>query len=430
MSEADRERLAVMVKLKERTITQGEAGRTLGLSVRQTRRLLKSWKKDGDGVLLHGSRGKPSPRKIPVEVRAEAVEVLSADVYAGFGPTLAGEYLAEKHGIAVSKETVRQWMMAAGLWRGGNQKVVKVHVWRPRRSRRGDLVQWDTSTHDWLEGRGERIYLVSMIDDATSLLYARFVRSDSTEENMRTMWNYVEMNGRPLAVYTDKASLFQTAVKSGRGQQRGGRDGEEMPPTQIERALRELGVVWIGAHSPQAKGRVERSFETAQDRLVKGLRVAGAATLDQANEYLEKTFLGWWNKTLAVKPASGDDAHRKLEPGQRLAEILCHVETRLVRNDYTIQFEAKVYQIEAKSIAVGMRGATVRVEKRLDGTVAVRFRDGYVAVGKRGKSAPERPGRQAANSSGDGPKSRWMDGFFDKSGPSLGKAIGVANATS
>ncbi len=144
-------------------------------------------------------------------VEEEAIQILSADLYKGFGPTLAAEYLADKHDIEVSKETARQWMIRARLWRAKEQKVKAVHVWRPRRNRFGELVQWDTSEHDWLEGRGEKLYLIAMIDDATSRLFARFVRHDTTEENMKLLWSYIEKFGRPLAFYTDKASIFQTA---------------------------------------------------------------------------------------------------------------------------------------------------------------------------------------------------------------------------
>jgi hypothetical protein len=181
---------------------------------------------------------------------------LSEEVYRGFGPTLASEYLAKKHGVKIGREALRQIMITAGLWRARGQKVEKAHEWRPRRSCRGELVQWDTSEHDWLEGRGEKLYLIHMIDDATSALTARFVRHDSTEENMRLLWTYLERHGRPVAFYTDKASLFRTAPKIRRDQKDLPRDEREPPaPTQIGRALRELGIVWIGAHSPQAKGR-------------------------------------------------------------------------------------------------------------------------------------------------------------------------------
>ena len=210
MTQADRDRLVTLRKAKKRLITQRQAAEELGLSVRQVKRLLCALKKRGDKAVIHGLRGKPSNQRIAKTVEEEAMQILSADLYQGFGPTLASEYLADKHDIEVSKETVRQWMIRAKLWRGQKQKVNAVHVWRPRRSRFGELVQWDTSEHDWLEGRGEKLYLIAMIDDATSRLLARFVRHDSTEENMKLLWRYVEKFGRPLAFYTDKASIFRT----------------------------------------------------------------------------------------------------------------------------------------------------------------------------------------------------------------------------
>jgi hypothetical protein len=271
----------------------------------------------------------------------------------------------------------------------------------------------------------------------TPPVYARFVKSDSTEENMRTLWGYMELYGLPLAFYTDKASLFRNNQKRRRDEPGVDQDPAEMPPTQIGRALRELDTHWIAAHSPQAKGRVERSFDTAQDRLVKGMRVAGVKTLQQANEYLEKEFLPWWNRTLTVQPASADDAHRRSDKRYDLAAILSHVETRQVKNDYTIQFQGQRYGIEAKSISTGLRGGEVRVEKRLDGTVSVRFRDRYLKVALCTvmpkivvTDKPRAAGRNSGKGSQPRKKSGWMDGFREKPGPPLRKAIQIANATS
>ena len=176
MTQADRDRLVALKKAKKKLITQREAAEELGLSVRHVKRLIYALKKQGDKAVVHKLRGKASNRKIEDGIEREAVKILSAPVYAGFGPTLAAEYLSKEHGIEASKETVRQWMMRAKLWRGKKAQVQQVHVWRPRRSRFGELVQWDTSEHDWLEGRGEKLYLIAMIDDATSRLLARFVR--------------------------------------------------------------------------------------------------------------------------------------------------------------------------------------------------------------------------------------------------------------
>jgi hypothetical protein len=380
MTQADRDRLVTLRKVKKGLITQRQGAEDLELSVRQVKRLVYALKKRGDKAVIHGLRGRPSNRRIEESIEKEAVSILSMDLYQGFGPTLASEYLADMHDIEASKETVRQWMIRSKLWRAKEQKVKAVHVWRPRRSRFGELVQWDTSDHDWLEGRGEKLYLIAMIDDATSRLFARFVRHDTTEENMKLLQSYLERFGRPLAFYTDKASIFRTAEKRKRDEPGVDKDPVEMPPTQIGRALQELGITWIAAHSPQAKGRVERNFGTAQDRLVKGMRVAGVKTIEQANQYLEETYLVWWDRELTVEPASSDDAHRPLDKSHNLAASLSHVETRQVRPDYTLKWDGKLYQIERQSITPGLRGANVRVEQRLDGTLAVRHGARYLPV--------------------------------------------------
>jgi hypothetical protein len=212
-------------------------------------------------------------------------------------------------------------------------------------------------------------------------LTARFARHDSTAENMRLLWQYVEKNGRPAAFYTDKASLFQTAPKVKRDEKALPVDEREpLPPTQIGRALQELQIAWIAAHSPQAKGRIERSFGTAQDRLVKGMRLAGVTTLEEANRYLEQEFLPWWNEHLKVVPASAADAHRPLGAGHDLASSLSHVETRQINPGYVIRHDGTLYRILPAHIQPGMRGSSVRVETRLDGSVRMRFRDRWLGI--------------------------------------------------
>jgi hypothetical protein len=206
------------------------------------------------------------------------------------------------------------------------------------------------------------------------------VRHDSTEENMKLLWSYLEKFGRPVSFYTDKASLFQTAEKYKRDEPGVKKDAVEMPPTQIGRALQELGIAWIAAHSPQAKGRVERNFGTAQDRLVKGMRVAGVNTIEQANQYLEQDYLVWWERELTVEPANPDDAHRPLDKSHNLAASLSHVETRQVRPDYTLRWDGKLYQIGRQAVVSGLRRANVRVEQRLDGSLAVRYGERYLPV--------------------------------------------------
>ena len=433
MTQADRDRLVALKKAKQKAITQREAAEELGISVRQVQRLLCGLRDRGDQVVVHGLRGKASKRKIEERIEREAMKILSAPVYEGFGPTLAAEYLRKKHGIEASKETVRQWMMRAKLWRGRKAQVQEVHLWRPRRGRLGELVQWDTSEHDWLEGRGEKLYLIAMIDDATSRLFARFVRHDSTAENMKLLWSYLEKFGRPLAFYTDKASLFQTAAKRKRDEPGVEKDAVEMPPTQIGRALRELGISWMGAHSPQAKGRVERNFATAQDRLVKGLRVAGAKTIEQANQYLTEDYLVWWDRELTVEAANADDAHRPLDKSHNLAASLSHVETRQVQPDYTLRWEGKLYQIERQAVVSGLRGANVRVEKRLDGSLAIRHGERYLpvqecSVADKPKPAPRKPAEQKPRASRRG--SDWNKNFDLKKAPPVWQAAQSSGARS
>ncbi len=409
MTQKERDRLVALKKAKKKLITQKEAAAEIGVSERQVRRLLRSLKERGDKAVIHAARGRESNRKMAGPIRGKAVKILSQAVYQGFGPTLAAEYLAKKHGVEVSRETLRGWMASAKLWRAKPKRVEKVHTWRTWRSRWGELVQMDTSEHDWLEGRGPKLYLISMIDDATSRMLARFVEHDSTAENMRLLQSYLERHGRPVSIYTDKAALFANLPKTKRGET-ADKDRAELPPTQIGRALKELDIEWIAAHSPQAKGRVERGFGTAQDRLVKGLRVAQATTLEQANAYLENEFLAWWNQTLTVRPAHADNAHRPLGKEHSLAASLSHVETRQVTNDYTIRFESKLYQIQRADIRAGLRGGTVRVEQRLDGTLAVRFRDRYLAVAEC-SPRPKAAVKPARSRNTVQRKSDWMKNF-------------------
>jgi len=253
---------------------------------------------------------------------------------------------------------------------------------------------------------------------------------------MRLLWAYLKRFGRPLAFYTDKAGMFQVAVKTKRDQEREGRDRPEMPPTQIARALRELGIVWIPAHSPQAKGRVERQFLTAQDRLVKGMRVAQVRTIEQANAYLEEEYLPWWNRALVAQPANAEDAHRRLGQEHDLAAILSHVEQREVINNYTVRYQGKLYQIDRRDVRVGMRKAKVQVQERLDGTIHLCFQGQYLRIRRCAEPVkpvgtppavgqPKRPGAPKLPK-----KSAWMENFFQRPSPTLEEAIRISNARS
>ena len=331
LSQRERERLKVLHEVKRGHLRQREAAGRLQLSPRQVRRLLRRVKQEGDGGLMHRLRGRPSNRKIAAcQQRRILAEVRRR--YADFGPTLAAEQLAQQ-GLRVSRETLRQWMMEAGLWKARRQRLRPVHVWRERRAAFGELVMMDSSPLRWLEQRGPQLQLIAMIDDASSRFWGRFVEHDSTAENFRTLQGWLRRYGRPLALYTDKNSLFYTSRPTQWAEQL-----EDSPArTQFGRALHELGIEWIAAHSPQAKGRIERLFGTLQDRLVKQMRLAGVNTREQANRYLEEVFLPAWEQRFTVAPRQSQDAHRPLGREHRLEEILSVREPRSVANDYTVR---------------------------------------------------------------------------------------------
>lgn len=367
LTQEERDRLKEVCSAISGDVKQREAARRLGLSVRQVRRLVQSVRRLGDKGVVHGLRGRPSNRRLPEKARLKALRLLSRPEYHDFGPTLASEHL-QRTGLEVSRETVRRWMGEAGLWRSRRAKVVEVHVWRERRASFGELVMMDTSEHRWLEGRGPTLYLIAMIDDATSRLWARFVEHDSTDENLRTLQSWLERNGRPLALYTDKASVFVTTRPEDHE-----RNWGAPPPTSFNAALEELGIEWIPAHSPQAKGRVERLFGTLQNRLLKEMRIARIKTLDQANRYLHETFIPEWERRFTVPARSNEDAHRPLGSID-LASVLSHRDLRKVGRDYTISLERRRWAISRHHVRTGLRNSQVVVETRLDGSCWIRFR--------------------------------------------------------
>jgi transposase len=424
MSQTERDDLDWLKRVEAGSMTQREAAEKMGVTARWVRKLVKRMKKEGDAVVVHGLRGRTSNRQLSDKTRRQALAILKKPDWHDFGPTFAAEQLAKRHEIHVGKETLRGWMIDAGLWKSKVQTIEDVHVWRPRRTGFGELVQWDTSDHDWLEGRGPVRYLVRMIDDATSWSWGRFVESDATPQNMGVLWEYLEKNGRMVDVYTDRASMFTVQPRPGESKEQQ-READRL--TQLGRAMRELGIGSILAYSPQAKGRIERSFRTAQDRLVKHLRLAKVATLEGANAFLESEYWPEWNAHFARPVADFPNQHRALTPQLDLATILCHVEDRVIGNDYTFSFAGHRYQIARSAVQAGMRRQRLRVELRLDGELKARHQGRYLEIsecGIRAIPAPPKASKPARKDHNAGGRSDWMQGFFDRPSPPLWKSIG------
>ena len=364
MSQQERDRLKVLHSVQQGQYSQAKAAQLLNLTVRQVRRLQQRLAEGGDAGLVHRLRGQASNRQLDGQLRKRVLREYRKH-YSGFGPTLACEKLAEQD-LHVSPDTLRRWLLAEGLWE--RQRRRDTHRQRrPRRACFGELVQMDTSLHEWTEGRGESMVLITMIDDATSRLLARFYPSDDVEAHFDLLGRWLKKHGRLLALYTDRHGIYE-AHKKGQPDYEG--------VTQFSRALGELDIALIKARSPQAKGRVERSFGTAQDRWVKEMRLAKVKTIAEANALLER-LLPDHNRRFGVAPAQAADAHRALGPKHHLAAILSVQEQRVVSNDYVIRFANRQYQLN-KPIYPGERGGRVTIELRLDGTMAIRFGDHYL----------------------------------------------------
>jgi transposase len=365
MSQRERDRLRVLHSVLEGQRTQAEAARLLRLTPRHVRRLLQRLQQGGDAALVHGLRGQPSNHRKEAQLRRRVLQLYRKD-YPDFGPTFAAEKLAER-GLEVSPDTLRRWLLAEGLWQPQRRRD-QHRSRRPRRACFGELVQMDTSIHDWTEGRGEDMVLIHMIDDATSHVLGRFYDADTVLNHMDLLRRWLQAHGRPLALYTDRHSIFEPQDK-----------GRAVPDaeTQFGRALRELDIALIRARSPQAKGRVERSFGTAQDRLVKEMRLAKVKTIVQANALLEGGLLAKHNRMFRVSPQAASDAHRGLGTAFNVEAILSLQQPRTVANDYTVRFENRHYQLD-KPIYPGERGGKVVIELRLDGSMAIRFREHYL----------------------------------------------------
>lgn len=376
MSQRDRTRLHVIHKAIEGLLKQKEAAEMLLLSSRHIRRLIKKVREEGDWGIIHKSRGKPSNSSLPKKIKDKAIKSYREKLK-GFGPTLASEKLLELEGIEVNDETLRNWLIETGDWEK-LRKSRKHRQWRPRKHYFGEMIQIDGSHHDWFEGRGPECVLMGYIDDATGKVYARFYEYEGIIPAMDSFKRYVKRYGIPVSIYLDKHTTYKSPKKTAFI------GYDEEPLSQFERAMKELGVEVKHAHSPQAKGRIERLFRTFQDRVVKEMRLKGIKTIEEANKFL-KRYLPLYNKKFAVKPKEKKDIHRDIPKGMNLNSILCIKTERILRNDFTVAHSGKLFQIQDK-IKVGK----VIVEERINGTMAITHNDTFLKF----KEITERPERQ------------------------------------
>ena len=323
LSRKERSWVEVLVKVRAKQLSQRAAAELLGMSYRQLQRIYVRYVAGGPEGLVHRLRTQVSNHGIDLKRRERIVELYQSK-YHDFGPTLAAEYLLREDQERVSEETLRRWLIAAGLWqakrRGGRHRQ-----WRERRAHWGELLQMDGSNHDWFEGRRDKASLLVMIDDATNWTHAKFFESESTAAAMQVFWEYVGYYGLPRALYVDRAAIYITTRDATTDEAL--RNTE--PLTQFGRAMQSLGVELICAHSPQAKGRVERRHRVFQDRLVKELRLKKISDLDAANRFLEEEFLEQMNAKFSVMAREPTDLHRSLPRGVKLAHVLCYQEARV-----------------------------------------------------------------------------------------------------
>ena len=365
MSQKELQRLPVLEAVLKKQTSQVEAAVCLELSTRQVRRLQGRLKAQGPRGLVHGNRGRSSNRAKPPKLRRQVMEFLR-EKYADFGPTLASEKLAERHRIHLSDETVRQWMRTEGIF-NGRRRSRPHRQWRERRACLGQMVQMDGSHHRWLEKRGPEFVLMGYVDDATGRVYARFYPSEDREAAFDSFERYCRLRGVPQSVYLDKHTIYKSPGKPTVEDQLANR----WPQTQFERALGELGVEVIHAHSPQAKGRVERLFKTFQDRLVKEMRLEKIPSPAAANRFL-KGFLVRYNRRFSRVARQPGDLHRPAPGGRTLEGILCIKEPRVVTNDGTIQIEGRRLQLLPPGLRPLAR-RTVTVATRPQGRMRVLY---------------------------------------------------------
>ncbi len=382
MSNRDIDRLKVIRAIMENHLTWQQAATQLKLSKRHIGRLLVRVNADGNKGIIHRLRGKASNHQRKPEIMDRAIHLIKTR-YDDFGPTFANEKLALWHGITVSTSSLRSRMIEADIWHPHKQ-VKKHRQWRQRRPCLGELIQLDGSDHPWFEDRGPRCALILFIDDATSrILHGEFAPVENTFNLMATTKPYLLNHGRPTALYVDKDGIYKINRQASIEEQL----KDEQPITQYTRAMGQLGIAMIFAHSPQAKGRVERSFNTHQDRLVKELRLANISNIASGNIFLTTTYIPQHNARFAVAATRSFNAHRPLLRSHKLDEILSFQTQRILANDFTLRFQNLYLQL-LKDQKVRLRPkAKIIVQKRLDGSLHLIFKNLFLNF----KTLPQRP---------------------------------------
>lgn len=365
MSKKELRRLPIIHKVMEKRITQVKAAEMLDLSDRQIRRIISKIEDGGDSAIVHGNRGKESSLKLPKDHINKIMAIVEKKYY-DFGPTFAAEKLFECEKIKISREKLRQLMILHDINYPKRKMKKKIHSWRERKACRGEMIQMDGSDHDWLEGRGPRLVLMGYIDDASSEVFARFYEYEGTYPAMDSFRQYISQYGIPFSFYVDRHSTYKTNRMANTEEDLKG----EFAKTQFSRALNELGVKVIFARSPQAKGRIERSFETLQDRLAKELRLAKVSNLETANAFL-RNYLPVHNARFAVRPFKLTNLHRPIPKNTNLDEIFCIKEYRTISNGFTLHWKNRLFLLKSPSITMKKQRACVMEHFNGDITLAL-----------------------------------------------------------
>lgn len=392
MSQKEADRLKIISQVESKAMSVEQGSELIGISSRQTYRVLKRIKQEGSKGIIHKLRGKKSNRGYPEELKKKVIEIYKAG-YSDYGPTLFSEELVKSYKISLDHETIRKWLRAKAI----TTSMRKKRPHRKKRERRscfGELLQFDGSHHDWFEGRGAECCLMNCVDDSTGKVYLKFALSENTQDVLLTLWEYVNKHGIPRSIYTDKYSVYKAEGKL----------------TDFGRAMKELNIETIFAHSPQAKGRVERVNRTLQDRLVKALRRQGISNIAEANKYVKKRFIEEYNSKFAVN-LSVPDAHRKTT-GYDLKNIFCYKTTRQVRNDYTINLAGGYIQLLKGTSPLPRPKQCATICKWLNGEMHIYYNNQELSFTEL-KNKPGKKGYKLRAVPKDHPWRRWNQKLTD-----------------